>query len=342
MARTDRRLDPAVAAVRAAVRRHLGDLEPGQRVLVACSGGADSLALAACTVFEAGKAGWLVGAIVVDHGLQAGSAQVARSVATQLHGMECEPVDVVTADVGSDGGPEAAARQARYAALESVVERWGHAAVVLLGHTRDDQAETVLLGLARGSGTRSLAGMACVTGRYRRPLLDIDRGTTRAACAALGLEVWDDPHNTDTRFARVRVRQAVLPVLEREIGPGVAAALARSARLARDDADALDLLASRLFEEVTGPEGALDAARLATAVPAVRARVLRAAGISAGCPPGELFAVHIDALTRLVTHWTGQRGVDLPGQVLASRQAGRLHFDVRRPDRPQDSRPVAD
>lgn len=324
------RLDPAVADVRAAVRRRLADLEPGQRVLVACSGGADSMALAACTAFEGAKAGWLVGAIVVDHGLQADSAEVAWRAARQARQSGCDPVEVVTAVVGRGGGPEAAARQARYAALSSVAERWGPSAVVLLGHTRDDQAETVLLGLVRGSGIRSLAGMPVAVGRYRRPLLGVDRAVTRAACATLGLDVWDDPHNADDNFARVRVRNAVLPTLERELGPGVAPALARTARLAREDADALDQLAASLLEQVTAPDGGLDVPGLAAALPALRGRALRAAAVAAGCPPGELFAVHVDAITALVTDWSGQRGVDLPGHVVANRRAGRLRFATRR------------
>ncbi|MGW5359177.1 tRNA lysidine(34) synthetase TilS [Actinopolymorpha pittospori] len=242
---------PAVAAVRVAVRRSVADLAPGSRILVACSGGADSTALAAATAFEAPRAGFQAGAVTVDHGLQPGSDERARAVADILRGLGLRPVEAVRVDVTGGGGPEAAARRARYTALDEAADRLG-ACAVLLGHTRDDQAETVLLGLARGSGARSLAGMpprSVRGGRYRRPLLALTRSTTEAACEAEGLRPWADPHNSDPSYARSRVRHQVLPLLERELGPGVAAALARTADLLRDDADALDAWADRAYAE---------------------------------------------------------------------------------------------
>jgi len=314
---------PAVAAVRSAVRTACADLAPGDLVLVACSGGADSLALAAAAAFEAPRAGLLAGGVTVDHGLQHGSAERAESVAGTLRGLALEPVEIVRVSVGTAGGPEAAARQARYAALDGAAQQLG-AVAVLLGHTGDDQAETVLLGLARGSGARSLAGMAAVSGRYRRPLLDLDRTTVRDACAGAGLTPWEDPHNVDPSYARARVRHQALPVLEKALGPGVAEALARTARLLRDDADALDAWAARAAAESGAPEGGLDCAQLAALPAAVRRRVIRAAAIGAGCPPGALFAVHTDAVDALVVGWRGQRGVDLPGPVTATRRYGRL------------------
>ncbi|MEN1976940.1 tRNA lysidine(34) synthetase TilS, partial [Cellulomonas olei] len=242
---------PAVAATRSAVAASVADLPDGARVLVACSGGPDSLALAAATAFVAtagGRGRLRAGAVVVDHGLQPGSADVASRAAAACRRLGLDPVEVVAVDVTGPGGPEAAARAARTGALESAAGRLG-AAAVLLGHTRDDQAEGVLLGLARGSGARSLAGMAPVRGLLRRPLLAVTRAQTVAACAALGLDPWHDPTNAgaapgDPR--RSRVRAHVMPVLERELGPGVAAALARSAELLREDADALDALAAAL------------------------------------------------------------------------------------------------
>ena len=313
-------LDPAVADVRRAVRTALADVEPGETVLVACSGGADSTALAAATRFESRAAGWTVGAVVVDHGLQAGSADVCDQVAARLEKLGIPEVAVVRAQVDSGGGPEAAARRARYTALAREAERTG-ARCVLLGHTLDDQAETVLLGLARGSGARSLSGMRPRSGLYRRPLLELPRATTRQACAAEDLTVWDDPHNDDTTFARVRVRRHVLQVLERELGPGVSEALARTARMLRDDADALDELAVAARSECRQGDG-LDVERLATLPPAVRRRVLRTAALDAGCPAGDLTAGHVDAVDALVTDWHGQRGVDLPGFVRAVRTGG--------------------
>ena len=199
---------PAVAAVRLGVRRCLSGagLAPGDLVLAACSGGADSLALAAALAFEAPRLGLSGGGVTVDHGLQPGSMEQARKVTKTLAALGLDPVRSVAVTVPRRrSGPEAAAREARYRALERLADETG-AAAILLGHTTDDQAETVLLGLARGSGARSLAGMPERTGPFLRPLLGIGRATTRAACAAQGLEPWDDPQNADPAFARARVQ----------------------------------------------------------------------------------------------------------------------------------------
>jgi tRNA(Ile)-lysidine synthase len=325
---------PAVAAVRLAVRRCLADLDPGALVLVAASGGADSTALAAATAFAARRGAWRVGGVTVDHGLQDGSAERSAEVANLLRSLGLDPVEIVRVQVGGPGGPEAAARSARYAALDEAGARLG-AAAVLLGHTRDDQAETVLLGLARGSGARSLAGMparaALAGGAYRRPLLGVDRETTRTACTAEGLATWDDPHNVDPAYSRVRVRQRVLPVLEKELGPGIAAALARTADLLRDDADALDAWADRAYadcvtDDAGGPDSrlALHVDRLMAVPAAVRRRVIHKAALRAGCPGTDLFASHVAAVDALVVEWRGQAWVDLPGGVRAHLRADLL------------------
>jgi tRNA(Ile)-lysidine synthase len=349
------RLDPAVAAVRGAVDAALADLPAGARVLVACSGGPDSLALAAAAAFVAaaaarrGAPGWRVGAVVVDHGLQPGSAAVAERAARACRALGLDPVAVVAVDAGAGaGGPEAAARDARYAALDAEAARLG-AAAVLLGHTRDDQAEGVLLGLARGSGARSLAGMPAARGLLRRPLLGVSRAETVAACAALGLDPWHDPTNAPAAGdagapARSRVRARVLPVLERELGPGVAAALARSADLLREDADALDALAADLLARAEAAAGGggdpaavlLDAAVLAAAPAALRHRALRAAAVRAGAPAGSVTRAHVAAVAALVTDWRGQGPVHLPGRVAASRACGRLALRAAPPSTDPD------
>ncbi|WP_124344046.1 tRNA lysidine(34) synthetase TilS, partial [Cellulomonas algicola] len=256
--------DRRVADVRRAVTAAVADLPDGALVLVACSGGPDSLALAAATAFVAdrsvrrGPRVLRAGAVVVDHALQPGSADVAARTAAVCRSLGLDPVVVERVVVDAPGGPEAAARHARYAALDAVAERLG-AAAVLLGHTLDDQAETVLLGLARGSGARSLAGMPRVRGVLRRPLLGLRRTDTVGACAALGLDPWHDPTNAgaaDDAPLRSRVRERVLPLLERELGPGVADALARTAEQLREDADTLDTLATTLLTTATPPAGA--------------------------------------------------------------------------------------
>ncbi len=323
---------PAVAAVRVAVRAVLAPLtRAGAKplVLVACSGGADSLALAAAAAFEGPRIGLQVGAVTVDHGLQPGSAGRAAALVALLAARGLEPVTAVRVEVGTVGGPEAAARSARYAALDAEADRVA-AVAVLLGHTLDDQAETVLLGLARGSGARSLSGMAPSGARYLRPLLALDRATLRAACSAEALEPWDDPHNADPAYARVRVRAEVLPTLERALGPGVAAALARTAALLRADADALDAYATAARADVTGADGSLAVDALAALPAAVRTRVLRAAAVAAGSPAGSLTAAHVRSVDALVTGWRGQGRVDLPGGVGASRACDRVILGPRR------------
>ncbi|MCW2887872.1 MAG: tRNA(Ile)-lysidine synthase [Streptosporangiaceae bacterium] len=318
--------DPAVATVRRAVRAVLAELPVGGMVLAACSGGADSLALAGALAFEATRSGHQAGGITVDHGLQEGSAERADEVVRTLRGLGLDPAGSVAVKVDGPGGPEAAARAARYTALDASALRLE--ATVLLGHTLDDQAETVLLGLGRGSGARSLAGMPAAFERgsprpggvirYRRPLLGLDRATVRRAALAMGLSPWDDPHNGDPSYTRVRVRREALPALERTLGPGVAEALARTARLLRDDADALDAWAATVREP--------DVAALAALPRAVRTRVLRRLAIEAGGSPGGLAAIHVDEMDRLVTAWHGQRHVDLPGGVRAFRRYGKLLF----------------
>jgi tRNA(Ile)-lysidine synthase len=320
-------LPPAVAAVRNAVRASLAGLAPGDLVLAACSGGQDSLALAAALAFTAPRAGLRAGAVTIDHGLQEGSAERAAAVAAVLRDLGLDPVAAVTVTVGGPGGPEAAARAARYAALEQAAAAAG-ASAVLLGHTLDDQAETVLLGLARGSGPRSLAGMPPRRGVFLRPLLGLRRPVTGAACAALGLRPWADPHNADRRYARVRVRLDALPALEAALGPGVAEALARTAGQLRDDAEVLEEIATSERGRADTP---LAASTLVSLPGAVRSRVLRSAALAAGCPAGALTAAHVARLAELVTDWHGQRGVDLPGGIRAARQAGEVVFSPGRP-----------
>jgi tRNA(Ile)-lysidine synthase len=186
----------------------------------------------------------------------------------------------------------------------------------------DDQAETVLLRLARGSGARSLAGMAARDGLWRRPLLGLPRQLVRASCVDAGLPTWEDPSNADPAFARSRVRTQVLPLLESSLGPGIAESLARSADLLRADAEALDALAEGYLTSVAS-EG-LAVAGLDGLAAAVRSRVLRAAALQAGCPPTDLSAAHVAALDALVTGWKGQGPLSLPGGVQAERRNGTI------------------
>lgn len=319
---------PAVAAVRLAVRRALTDVRRDALVLVACSGGADSLALASATAFVAPRLGLRAGLVTVDHGLQPGSAERAATVARWAEATGFAPVELATVRVaGRPGGPEAAARAARYEALVTSARR-SAAAAVLLGHTRDDQAETVLLALARGAGPRGLAGMPAVRRLdgvpLLRPLLDVSREQTRRACAALGLTPWDDPHNVDPAYARSRVRAEVLPVLVRALGPRVVDNLARTAKLIAADMAALDELAEAALTAARTAADRLDVEAVTDLAPAVRTRALHAWAREVGASPGALSHRHVAALDALVVDWHGQGPVYLPGGVTVTRRNGLL------------------
>jgi tRNA(Ile)-lysidine synthase len=281
---------------------------------VALSGGADSLALTAVAARLRPTT-----ALIVDHGLQADSAAVAERARAQAVTLGCVGAQVLQVDVGTAGGPEAAARTARYAALQTA--RGG--APVLLAHTLDDQAETVLLGLGRGSGARSLAGMRAHDGPWCRPLLGVRRATTVAACGELGLTPWQDPHNTDPRFTRVRLRTEVLPLLEQVLGGGVAEALARTAAALREDTEALDAAAA----EIGIADGVLPIADLHDLSTAVRRRVIRRWLLAGGAC--NLADTQIRAVDVLVTDWRGQGGVAVPSgltreRLFAARRDGAL------------------
>ncbi|MEF2977081.1 tRNA lysidine(34) synthetase TilS [Subtercola sp. YIM 133946] len=350
------RLTPAMADVRRAVRELLAAALPlddaqapdARLVLVGLSGGPDSLALAAALAFEAPRAGLTAGAVVVDHGLQAASAGVAEHAAEQARQLGLDPVIIETVTVstgrgaagagasggghesggGATGGPEAAARAARYAAFERVQASTG-ASHVLLAHSLDDQAETVLLGLARGSGPSSLSGMSPVNGPYLRPLLGIPRRTLHQSLDDQGLEAWHDPQNDEPAFTRVRVRQTVLPLLESELGPGVAEALARTAELLREDDEALDALAAEWATEIVEHAEAgiaIDVHGLASNPPALAQRIIRY--VVAAEFGTTLSRAQTLAALRLVTDWRGQAGVDLPG-IRVTRVGAQLVFARR-------------
>ena len=319
----------ALVAMRAAVVDALADLASPSVVLVACSGGPDSLALAAVTAWVGTRRDLRVEAVIVDHGLQSGSPEVAEQAAQTCRRLGVQATRVVAVSVGTEGGPEAAARSARYAALEEAAQELA-APAVLLGHTREDQAETVLLRLARGSGARSLSAMRPRNGLWRRPLLAISREDVHAVAAEvlapLGADFWLDPHNADPAYARVRVRD-LLDDLRAAAGPGAVLGLTRSADLLRDDADALDAWARaesrRLVVEGTD-ESSIDCAGLLELPRAIRTRVIRDACTTAGVPADAMAFDHVARVEALVSQWHGQGEIRLPGGVVALRSYGRL------------------
>src|SRR5690625_228500 len=352
-------LDPTVAQARTLVRDALAPILPAQAagdapnaasdlataplILVACSGGPDSMALAATAAFVIPRLGARVGAVIVDPDLQPGSAAAAQQAAQQCRDLGLEPVEVIKTQVArgpESGGLEAGARSARYAVLRQQTKKH-RAQAVLLGHTLDDQAEQVLLALTRGSGTRSLAGIPAQRDFFYRPFLQLRRRDTEHICAHLKLTTWLDPTNelpaeTLTHQAPslinvprlTVVRNIVLPHLEHHLGPGIAQALARTAGLARADDAALSDLADNLLHEattnVTAQERQLDCHVLGGAPKAVRTRALRRACIAIGVPTSPLALVHVTALDDLVTNWRGQGPVDLPGGHQGRRQYGTL------------------
>jgi tRNA(Ile)-lysidine synthase len=307
-------------AARHAVANSLQGID---RALVACSGGPDSIALAGAASWVAQHRNIRIGAVIVDHQLQANSAQMAQHAAHACSALGLDPVVVKVVDVGSEGGLEAAARTARYAALDGVA-REDVSQAVLLGHTRDDQAETVLLRLVRGSGARSLAAMRPVQGLWRRPFLDHSRDDIHSVARDLAgrhhFTLVQDPHNDDHAFARVRVRELLKQWPERE---SAVAGLARSAALLADDADYLDTLIPSLIAEHVA-EGSCDVTALEHLPRALRTRILRYMIIDAGAPAGSLTYEHVMAVEALISDWHGQGEVSLPGAVRAARQYGRL------------------
>lgn len=307
--------------IRLAVRSELEDIAAGDSVLVAASGGADSSALAAALLLECKTKSIKVIALIIDHGLQKNSADVTHETKRTLTKIGYENIEIRRVTVEITDGLEASARRSRYQALNDVANSH-NAVAVFLGHTKDDQAETVLLGLSRGSGSRSLSGMAARVDRYRRPLLSITRAQTEAACEEAGIKFWQDPHNQSMEFTRVRVREVVLPTMEKEIGPGISDALARSAKLLRDDADALDYLSDEIFSKLE--PASLEISKLESQPRAIRTRILRKAIYLAGAPQGSLSAEHIEPVEALITAWKGQGPISLPGGVTVARISGRL------------------
>ena len=264
--------------------------------------------------------------IVIDHGLQEGSAQITSQTVDRLKQIGFTQVESARAQVTMTDGLEASARRARYQLYNQFIETY-QPKYFLLAHTLNDQAENVLLGLARGSGARSLAGMAVKNNIFVRPLLKISREVTTAACSEAGIEIWSDPHNEDLRFTRVRVRKNLLPIIEDNLGPGITEALVRSADLLRDDADALDGFASEYFNQAD--PFSLDVKELERLPKAITTRVLRLAIYKAGAPAGSLSAEHIAAAQALISDWHGQKEVSLPGNVKLLRNSGRITLSTQ-------------
>jgi tRNA(Ile)-lysidine synthase len=319
------RLTPEVSLVRRAVRQQISDLR-GSTLLLAVSGGADSLALAAAASFEAKKLEIRLAAVILDHGLQPKSAEVAKKAAQTLNSLGISEVIIEKVKVTKSGdGLEAEARKSRYKGIEKVRKKLG-AAFVLLGHNLDDQAETVLLGLARGSGLKSISAMTKVDSQRKliRPILDVPRSALRKACSDQGISFWDDPHNQDERFARVRVRK-LADQLERELGPGFASALARTAELAKEADDAISDSAKKLIAKallsISGKRSTYDIKPLAKAQLGVRRKALHEMLSESGARA--VSRAQVLQVEELITSWHGQKKSTLSG-ITVERAANQL------------------
>jgi tRNA(Ile)-lysidine synthase len=304
------------AAVEAALADHTG-----LDVIVACSGGPDSVALALATNQLATKHNWIVHIVVVDHQwseLSAANAEFARNQLVE-HGLT--NVEVVVAPPTPAENREAAAREIRYQILEQKSNALNHAPV-LLGHTKDDQAETVLMRLVRGSGSKALAAMSPIRGIFRRPLLDIKRSVVHAAIPET-FAVIEDPANADDTYLRVRVRKTVLPVMQQELGEDVVDGLVRSAQLLRIDSEYFVLQVQHEFENCL-MEADLDVTKLSHLHLAIRSRVIQHWLLAAGVPSGSLHHSHIKVVEQLISNWHGQKEINLPGEFRVKRSSNRL------------------
>ena len=347
--------------------KQLEKLHPGATLLVACSGGADSLALAAALAHLAPTRTFQLVAVTVDHGWRPESAAQARRVQktlTELGYRQVALLELSRQETG--GGKEGAARKGRYRALAAEASRYGKLGsevFILLGHTRDDQAETVLLGLTRGSGTRAIAGMRSWGGDqkssepvmpgtkngkqagYLRPLLELPRQDTVAACQEWALPYIDDPSNypdgpvkaaDGSPLRRAALRHQGLPALEKALGMDPRPALARTAALLQADLDALDTLAGSWFEQARREDPAgvtLETSQLLSQPAAIRKRVWRLAALTAGARASDLRKVQLDAIDFLATARRGTGPIQLPGKVSCTRVAGSYELHFRTPPR---------
>jgi tRNA(Ile)-lysidine synthetase-like protein len=302
------------------------NLSAGDRLLVAVSGGPDSMALAAATKFEASRAGLLVAGCVVDHGMQTGSHDIALEAQQRLLAIGIDPVEIEQVEVKTRGeGLEAAAREVRYKALERARKLTG-SSWILTGHSQDDQAETVLLGLARGSGLRSISGMPRIDSERKlaRPLLGISRAELRQSCIDQDVEFWDDPHNLDERFLRIKVRN-LSQQLEQTLGPGFNQALAKTASSAAQAADLIARLAENLVDAAllrsSAKQASYSVSELAAADLVLLNQALHTICQRAGAR--NISRVQIEEVASLITNWHGQKPLSLAG-ITVERVASQL------------------
>ena len=310
-----------------AVQNLLKDLDPGDLVLVGCSGGADSLALVWTTSVVGKRLELKTGVVIVDHQLISESNDVAQNAKKQCEQLGIEKVIIKKVVVNqTNEGLEAAARIARYEAFENVLHET-NAKVILLAHTQDDQAETVLMRLTRGSGAKSLSGMSAISGKYLRPFLHLRKKIVHDSLDLIGMKAWQDPANFDNQYLRVKVRQELMPKLIEVLGEGAISSLDKTSQLLRLDNQALDELAQQFVDAQDDvKKNGLKVKELENLPEAIRTRVLKICAVASGVHPGPFSFEHIEAIDALVKNWHGQGNVDLPGFIQATRVDGSLRF----------------
>ena len=310
-----------------AVQNLLKDLDPGDLVLVGCSGGADSLALVWTTSVVGKRLELKTGAVIVDHQLIPESNDVAHNAKKQCEELGVEKVIIKKVEVNqTNEGLEAAARIARYEAFENVLHET-NTKVILLAHTQDDQAETVLMRLTRGSGAKSLSGMSAISGKYLRPFLHLRKKIVHDSLDLIGMKAWQDPANFDNQYLRVKVRQELMPKLIEVLGEGAISSLDKTSQLLRLDNQALDELAQQFVDAQDDvKKNGLRVKELENLPEAIRTRVLKICAVASGVHPGPFSFEHIEAIDALVKNWHGQGNVDLPGFIQATRVDGSLRF----------------
>ena len=306
-----------------AVNNLLKDFEPADNILVACSGGADSLALAWTSQVVTKRIGLNLIAVIIDHQLIKESTQVAQDAKKKCEDFGIEKVVIKQIEVKDDkDGLEAAARKARYEAFEESVNEF-NAKAVLLAHTQDDQAETMLMRLTRGSGAKSLSAMKEVSGKYLRPFLHIRKQVLVDALEKENISYWQDPANTNYKFLRAKVRHELMPKLIEVLGESAIDSLDRTSGLLKEDNEALESIALESYEKLNKELKVQELEKLPTAI---RKRVIKIAALNSGVTPGPFSFEHIEAIDALVTNWRGQGNVDLPGFIQASRVDQTIRF----------------
>ncbi len=309
-----------------AVSNLLKDFEPADLILVGCSGGADSIALVWSASVVCKRLNLNLGVVIVDHQLIAESNQVAENTKKQCAEFGINQIIVKKIKVVLENeGLESAARKARYEAFEEVIKDT-NAKALMLAHTQDDQAETMLMRLTRGSGAKSLSAMSEVSGKYLRPFLHVRKFEIKDALEKEDIKYWNDPANSNSDFLRVKVRNELIPKLIEVLGDSVVEALDRTSMLLKNDNDILDQIALNHYQE----NRQLLISKLEDLPSAIRTRVIKLAALDAGVNPGPFSFEHIEAIDALVTNWHGQSHIDLPGFVQASRVNETIRFNSSR------------